>query len=389
MFSSRRHLDSMAFLAAVTAHLVLADLHKGRYTQTGDHPMYPSSHATSQDLFLYPTQVEEKEKERETERESEECNANFLQVSFDTRLHKRSQQFGSAAAHVVEVDSGRKRRVQTYGRMKHNDSEFPWDGAFNGTWIYLHIGKTGGTTLNQRASELNLELQQIHPKPVPMNASEFRNVLISVRDPVDRFVAAFNWRCTLLCNETDSRIRITNSGRGIDYSRFCKDRLPRESKLLNAKYSRNVSKLAEALCSSSDTVRNEAQVDISKIKHLEYSISDWIEALNLKSKELVLPLVMETGFDFNAQADEAFAWMLKVAPPHLHVTPNQFPKSNNADYAAASSAYDSPALTEDGAKCLSQYYADDYAQLEWLRSSCHGQDEICRLPLQSILNRRL
>ena len=61
--------------------------------------------------------------------------------------------------------------------------------------VFVHIGKTGGSTIQKFLTDNNVEYKLVHchpftPKMLPLNAK----VIISVRDPAERIVSAFNWR---------------------------------------------------------------------------------------------------------------------------------------------------------------------------------------------------
>jgi hypothetical protein len=178
-----------------------------------------------------------------------------------------------------------------------------WNTTFS-TYVFHHIGKTAGGTVEHRADMLELDLVKCHPLPydcymskggfVPPSAVDLLpHALVSVRDPVDRFESAFNWRCIEVCepNETD-RIQVQvpsnyTSKPSEEPDSFCK-RLPTESHILNVKYSRNVSMLAEALCSNDTKIRQEANSDVLRIGggHM-VPLSYWMQLGKWKQRKRV------------------------------------------------------------------------------------------------------
>jgi hypothetical protein len=60
--------------------------------------------------------------------------------------------------------------------------------------ILLHIGKGGGGSVQERMEIWQVDFLYCHPNPRPKKHSNAPNWLINIRDPVDRFYSAFNWR---------------------------------------------------------------------------------------------------------------------------------------------------------------------------------------------------
>ena len=58
---------------------------------------------------------------------------------------------------------------------------------------FLHIGKCGGRTIRSILSKNNLGVEIIHAKGKSLGGSP-KKIIIPVRDPIDRYVSAFNWR---------------------------------------------------------------------------------------------------------------------------------------------------------------------------------------------------
>lgn len=59
--------------------------------------------------------------------------------------------------------------------------------------LLIHIGKTGGGTVRRMLWAANVTNDQVHVHPVPRAAiASHSRIVICVRDPVDRFISAYN-----------------------------------------------------------------------------------------------------------------------------------------------------------------------------------------------------
>jgi hypothetical protein len=94
--------------------------------------------------------------------------------------------------------------------------------------IFIHIGKCGGTTIAEELHQNNILHEEIHMEEIKYDSS--KKYLISIRNPIQRFISAFYWRYYLVC--CDKNINQTN-------------RFPNEKNILN-KYV-TVDKLAQDL----------------------------------------------------------------------------------------------------------------------------------------------
>jgi Sulfotransferase family len=251
--------------------------------------------------------------------------------------------------------------------------------------IFLHIGKAaGGTFLHRARHEWKLQIVECHPDPCghdyfQQNSSSSESltratpttaIVVSIRDPVDRFVSAFYWKiktiCTLhphLCDANTATQQQQDLHRhrpsppsafSYSFSRSNNSSLQDDMEamqryILFEKYQQNVNLLAESLCrnnhnnNTNDTASSfvEAQEHVGKIVHMKHSIQDWLvtkdwDDVNMMVDEnssntnsssssatprrrssafrsIVRPIVLEPNFDLEVQIDDALSAILATA----------------------------------------------------------------------------
>ena len=72
-------------------------------------------------------------------------------------------------------------------------------------YYFSHVGKGGGSTMEDRVKswQLRSEINLCHPHPcLDMAHANITGLLINIRDPVDRFRSAVDWRSMVVCNGT-------------------------------------------------------------------------------------------------------------------------------------------------------------------------------------------
>jgi hypothetical protein len=233
----------------------------------------------------------------------------------------------------------------------------------------LHMGKASGGSVRLRSSRWwNLYMQECHIdpcrhfKPIDL-ANQTTTVLITIRDPIDRFVSAFYYASVMAGVEYDKRYakecrhrppaNSNNNTSSTMSSDFCQLERMENYRILD-KYSRNINNFAAALCGGGDPTTNEAssieeakkdiheeaKKDIQVMFHIRQSILDWIASIPgtdiMEKKKAVYPIVLEkpppppmattttpsnattsssssnrSAFDLNAQIDDAMRWLLR------------------------------------------------------------------------------
>jgi len=298
--------------------------------------------------------------------------------------------------------------------------------------LFLHLGKGGGGTVRHRLTHgWKINFTRRHPHPCNQQGQNKRdckewehggNILINIRDPIDRFVSAFNWGIVITCDpKGDTRITRTKKGKIVGQpnptkkpEKYCYD--PKEkimvpqSNILFQKYNKNVNALAEALChnntqqinrhSNSIVLDNDVKKDIKKIRHAESTIGDWLKKFDWKDKKMfnIVPIIAEKGFDFNEQIDDGIVSLyntkkiVEESPLDFACRKQYVQQSyqSNANSAHSSQAYSKKQVTllsERGKQCLAEYFRNDYNIISELQTK-RCTNENCRNALESILDRR-
>jgi len=192
----------------------------------------------------------------------------------------------------------------------------------------LHLGKAGGGTVMERFWSFRYDIKYFHPNP-PKEIDEykdFNSLIITLRDPVDRFGSDFYWEALTACRfDQKDEIRHRNDPKSlIEPDKYCKKRPhPRQWE----EYEYNASKLAEALC---DANGSKAKEKMNQLKHAKHSINDWLFKketnytiddwlFNKKDynstyidhmKEALVAVVSEHDYSFIDQIDSAIEWVL-------------------------------------------------------------------------------
>jgi len=302
-----------------------------------------------------------------------------------------------------------------------------------GGLLFLHLGKGGGGTVWHRLKagwKINFARRHPHPcnfkdqkKNVCTGWEHGGNILINIRDPIDRFVSAFNWGIVITCNpKGDTRIKRTKRGRVKhkqgptgNPEKYCFD--PKEkimvpqTNILFQKYNKNVNALAEALCrnntqkinrhSNSILLDNDVKKDIKKIRHAWETIGDWLETFDWKDKKTfnIVPIISKRGYDLYEQIDDGIVSLyntkkiVEESPSDFACRKQYVQQSfqSNANSAHSSQGHSKKnqvtLLSEIGKQCLAEYFRNDYKIISELQTK-RCTNENCRNALQSILDRR-
>ena len=297
-------------------------------------------------------------------------------------------------------------------------------------YIWAHVGKGGGGTVDRIMAEYGvLDLfQTCHPEPclnrssttVPtsilnrwlqprtgLSPSKYQGMVINVRDPVDRFVSAFNWEKAFCRREHTAELmrsikkrvlrrKVIESCGGHDG----KAHMPEQADIMiNNRYGGDANQLAEALCARGDAQsQQQALLDVSTIFHME-SLVEWFggatllkELVDQRSNFTVSAVPMEQGSDFDALVGNALQYMVENEQGGSFVKRRNVSAEGNfgRHSSIVKSANLKPALSAAGTCCVARYYRKDYALIsDLVKVGCHGEHAAqCAEALQAIVARR-
>jgi hypothetical protein len=322
---------------------------------------------------------------------------------------------------------------------------------------YFHQGKAGGGTVGVHATKYRLGLRSNHPVPDDFTVHDLMNgpltsLIMSIRDPVDRFVSIFNWRLLTLCHPDDTRqktvtvgdlerfiisenreqeiVRLKKKvGRHTDRpDRYCLSTRVEQEKILRETYRGDPNIMAEALCENSANYE-QAVSDLSDINH-SMMISQWLEFLidpamvrNITERGIQHFMAIPLTPQFEEYIEMLFSELLlnRYGNNVLQEMAQYMRGSNKRSFerkrerGAHSSVVhgyaNSSALSKLAECCLTRHYEKDYRVIQSmlgddeasvlqpireahpvLRTACEWgsmqQQELCRNNLLSMLKRR-
>ena len=340
---------------------------------------------------------------------------------------------------------------------KKQGKQIPLDQA-----ILLHIGKAGGGTVRTTLKfKWGYALKECHQtaqrcfgsrKGFP-NSSVWNHglVFVTIRDPIERFISAFNWHVGTECRddkETESRTVADPPILAVRHpDQYCRRRQAWHINSPNSptgpKFQGIVDKMASDLCTTTttddgerlvvDETSNAYSAMTKSINHLKNcTISSFLgetdnysEVYNWKDNtRRLVPVVMEPGWDLeeithetifsisNIEKEVVASNIFRDDPDFTNrsqlamcraptTSSSQTSHSNNTTGAVNfvhSSSFSSSSngrnnnekkyLSKRSQQCLAKYYQRDYEILQELLDWNACKTEQCVLAIQSILNRR-
>lgn len=267
--------------------------------------------------------------------------------------------------------------------------------------LFLHVGKAGGGTFQSRLNQLRVCVDECHPDPCPRRVeSKYQQAIVVVRDPVDRFASAFNWRSFKLCNPHNESRTANSRLVETDPVRYCKQKSTPEADILHTKYKADPNALAAAFCDAN--LQNDVETDIDSIRHMSSLVSGWMPRQESWYIGNLVAVVLEKGFDFVEQIDAAVLYQIQrnAAGP----SPTKLWMENYANKTGANKVeiplsqqhstkqwkQRTIKLSEYSKCCVARYYEADYQLLElvadWI---CRGSmAHECNNAITAILARR-
>jgi len=74
--------------------------------------------------------------------------------------------------------------------------------------VVIHIGKCGGSTVKDELKLHNIKYSEVHVKKAIYEPD--KKYIIVIRNPIKRFISAFNWRYHLVCDSKIQKNRFKN-----------------------------------------------------------------------------------------------------------------------------------------------------------------------------------
>ena len=269
----------------------------------------------------------------------------------------------------------------------------------NSDAVFLHMGKAAGGSIAERGRDLwGMRIKECHPQLCSM-ATEFpnsTNLLISLRDPIDRFVSAYYWRLYVVC-DPDGDKRQRAQGASHNPEQFCKRKATWSIKNLFRKFNRNASQLAEALCSSDPQLANLAQATMPQVHHSQIWIRDWLD-FDWQPERMFALVAERNTVELEPQIDTAMEWLynrtqfesLELFRARQRRVQEQRHVADLGKFAHSSAGAQQTKhpLSLRAQQCLASHYRQDYELLRDKKEVlCKTQD--CLRGIQAILDRRL
>lgn len=213
--------------------------------------------------------------------------------------------------------------------------------------VFIHVGKTGGITIRNIFGKNGIK-QLIDTEHVGFKLNkncDYEHILISIRDPVSRFVSAFNWR------KINKRKKLISQNK------------KKELRLLD--HFKVPNNLAEAL-SSSDQKEKQMAIDAMKtIGHINKPLDKYVSGVE------TLKHLYNSGTKFyvintNNLSLDTKNCLEKVMQNSYNKT---YEISTDVPYTNVSTkSKDSVYISDFGRKNLQEWYANDYTCIDYLNS---------------------
>ena len=326
-----------------------------------------------------------------------------------------------------------------------NDTDFTRESAeriSTDRALLMHMGKAGGGTIKATIMKhWGYKMQECHgsakhcfndPEEGYVDGWDERLLFLTIRDPIERFVSAFNWDVKQTCQTTnETRTKVTGGNLSVLYpDKYCKvkDHYNPRRRPTGPMFQSSAEKMAQDLCKDDpgtgdlavNTDSTAYKVMSRRLPHVRgctlssYLGEEFPDTYNWKDNtDRLIPVVMEKGYDLVAASKYSILYASKIR----NITTNVFyedltfparrtlamcsgeeknQKSKPTEQADSPTLHTS-ALSKDGRekylserskKCLAKFYQRDYEILSEMLELDVCKSEECRLAIQSILKRR-
>ena len=208
--------------------------------------------------------------------------------------------------------------------------------------FFIHIGKTAGTTLNKLFQLNNLNYFEVHCEKPPFHPNY--KYIISIRDPIQQTISAFNWRYHILVNK--------NNNSHTSWKRYC-PQFEKETYILN-KY-KTINNIAEQLYDENKNPNIKVHAELKEIYHIKMGTSFYLENIIDKiEKKQILAIISQENLENDLKKK-------------LNIDPNFYNNSKNYK-TMSSSNYNYPTyLSKKSIDNLKLFLENDYINLEKLK----------------------
>jgi len=270
--------------------------------------------------------------------------------------------------------SSRKSHIVAH---KQNPDEKPNSDNNQSKLCFVHIGKTGGTSIRSMCGQSNIKLKSYHCEKIPWNPSE--KYIIWIRNPIKRFISAFYFIYYSILHDTSKYNFETakkaqqyyNSGNPLHKTNTVLDNelnlfdIMRKMKNNNDylisreiddlfKFFNTPNRLAESLYSSDKMLQQNAECVINSHPHLKMSIGYYLNNGNFIRNRNNQILFVGRQEAFN----EDVAKLEKV----LNV------KFKGIHKKRENTHFEDKYMSDLAIKNIINWYADDYLALKELRN---------------------
>ena len=229
----------------------------------------------------------------------------------------------------------------------------------------MHISKAGGGAVRTVFEALKIRFLQTHEAERKKHLAGKRNVfLVTIRDPVDMFESAFNFRTLAGYHCNNTRTKTNFSFNNLQFA--CKHIKINYAK---SRYNFNDNDLTEALC-------NKREREYAKqIGHMKYSLIDFIETLLQERERSSFEfIVKELGYDFLSQILSVIEVVVNMTKHEKRSEiseqmQNYFYRnkplqvSNDYQHKSTTTEIVTEPISALGAFCIVRYYENDYKLL--------------------------
>lgn len=215
-----------------------------------------------------------------------------------------------------------------------------WKQVDGNRIFFVHIGKTGGITIDHELNKYKLQFQHIHCEKPPYHPNY--RYIISIRDPINQTISAFNWRYAILVDKVAN-----NSWKSYSYDFIKEKEILKKYKTINA--------IAELLYDKNGKKNTKVCNELKEIYHVKFGTTYYLkELLQDIKKEQIIAVVTQEHLEEDMKKYFGIEMGASSATTETSVT------------SSSKHGYDTE-LSELGRKNLKKFLDSDYKLLSKLK----------------------